>query len=60
MLRNLGNMEGTKWELYGNTMAIEKSKKPTPPTPDKSSPIKSGGYLPVCFMKPSGSLRFLK
>ncbi len=53
-------MEGTKWELYGNKMATKKSEKSTPPTPDKSSPIKSGGYLPVCFMKPSGSLRFLK
>jgi hypothetical protein len=30
MMGNLGNMEGTKWELYGNTMETKKSKKSTP------------------------------
>jgi hypothetical protein len=55
MLGNLGNMEGTQWQHNGN----QKIQKIYTPTPDKLSPIKSGGYLPVCFMKPSGSLRLL-
>jgi len=48
MLRNLRNMEGTKWELYGDTMATKKSKKSTPP-PQNHHPLNP---VVICLFVP--------